>query len=93
MSKAIQDSYIISYTCNVVEYRCTAEEISSSAEFFRIKLTLYLITSSASLQFVCVHRYIAFVLNCLISMNCWQKGAVELCVAQLLLAEISKSTP
>lgn len=78
---------------NVVEYQCTAEEISSSAEFFSYKLTLYLITSSASLQFVCIHRYIAFVLNYVISMNCWQKEVVELCVARLLLAEILKSTP
>lgn len=60
---------------------------------FSYKLTVYLIASSASLQFVCVHRYIAFVFNCFISMNCMHKGVVELCVVQCCLLKYWNTYP
>lgn len=60
---------------------------------FSYKLTVYLIASSASLQFVCVHRYIAFVFNCFISMNCMHKGVAELCVVQCFLLKYWNTYP
>lgn len=78
------------FRCNLLLLRCCriTTYIWGNIELscvFSYKLTMYLIASSASLQFACVHRYIAFVFNCFISMNCMRKGAVELCAARCCL--------
>lgn len=78
------------FLCNLTLVQCCRVTMSIRGNIhlsciFSFKLTMYLIASSASLQFVCLRGYIALVFNCFISMHCVCKGVVELCVGQCCL--------